>query len=41
VKLEYLYVDLGEHDSYNFGGAFPHDVSFDAHVVRVGLNYRF
>ena len=41
VKLEYLYVDLGDHDSYNFAGIAPHDVSFDAHIVRVGLNYRF
>ena len=39
VKLEYLYVDLGSDRSYT--NEIPHDVSFDAHIVRAGLNYRF
>jgi outer membrane immunogenic protein len=35
VKGEYLYVDLGDED---FGGE---NVSFDAHTVKGGINYRF
>lgn len=40
VKLEYLYVDLGDEDFFNIAapvGSF--DV--DGHIVRAGLNYRF
>jgi outer membrane immunogenic protein len=36
VKLEYLYVDLGEGDS--IAGAEP---DLTTNIVRVGLNYRF
>jgi outer membrane immunogenic protein len=36
VKVEYLYVDLGEGDS--IGGARP---DFQTNIVRAGLNYRF
>ena len=42
VKLEYLYVDLGELDcSTTCGTTASSDVSFTANVVRAGLNYRF
>ena len=36
VKVEYLYVDLGEGDS--IGGQRP---DFTTNIVRAGLNYRF
>ena len=36
VKVEYLYVDLGEGDS--IGGVRP---DFTTNIVRAGLNYRF
>jgi outer membrane immunogenic protein len=38
VKLEYLYVDLGEFE-YDSDGPYRTDARF--HVVRAGLNYRF
>ena len=38
AKLEYLYADLGD-ETYNLGT--PDKVELDAHIVRVGLNYRF
>ncbi|MBV9956674.1 MAG: porin family protein [Pseudolabrys sp.] len=40
VKAEYLYVDLG---SFTCGtcGPPPNNVSFNSHVVRAGVNYRF
>jgi outer membrane immunogenic protein len=43
VKLEYLYVDLGKFDcgSACSGVAGTDNVSFNANVVRAGLNYRF
>lgn len=44
AKLEYLYVDLGKHHIFNntFGGVVaPQSLDVTAHVVRVGLNYRF
>lgn len=42
VKLEYLYVDLGSFDcGVACGGVTPDNVSFNANVVRAGLNYRF
>jgi outer membrane immunogenic protein len=41
VKLEYLYVDLGSFDCGITCGAAVDNVSFNAHVVRAGLNYRF
>jgi outer membrane immunogenic protein len=39
VKAEYLYVDLGR-TNVPIGG-FPTTVDFQAHLLRVGLNYRF
>ena len=41
VKLEYLYVDLGKFDCGIACGASTDNVSFNANVVRAGLNYRF
>lgn len=41
VKLEYLYVDLGKFDCGIACGAAVDNVSFNANVVRAGLNYRF
>ncbi len=50
-KAEYLYVDLGEQDLSNYGGAFDvHALGLynadvrektDANLIRAGLNYRF
>ncbi len=39
AKLEYLYVDLGDKNTYTAAG--PVDVSLKSHIVRLGLNYRF
>jgi outer membrane immunogenic protein len=41
VKLEYLYVDLGKFDCGISCGAATDNVSFNANVIRAGLNYRF
>jgi len=42
AKAEYLYVDLGKNNCGLACGAAPIDnVSFTAHVLRGGLNYRF
>ena len=44
VKLEYLYVDLGKFDcgvSCTGVAGSSDNVSFNANVVRAGLNYRF
>jgi outer membrane immunogenic protein len=42
AKVEYLYVDLGKSTcSASCSGANPLDVTFDSHVVRGGLNYKF
>jgi opacity protein-like surface antigen len=44
-KFEYLYVDLGRTHLFNdtllSGATTPQHVSFAAHVIRTGLNYRF
>lgn len=38
MKIEYLYMDFGEHTSTNFDGdVFGHDN--DLHTIKVGLNY--
>lgn len=39
AKLEYLYVDLGDKNTYTAVG--PVDVSLTSHIVRLGLNYKF
>lgn len=39
AKLEYLYVDLGDKDTYS--APAPVNVSFTSHIVRLGLNYKF
>jgi outer membrane immunogenic protein len=41
VKLEYLYVDLGNFDCGVNCGATTDDVSFKANIIRAGVNYRF
>ena len=41
VKLEYLYVDLGKMDCGVSCGAATDNVSFNANLVRAGVNYRF
>jgi outer membrane immunogenic protein len=42
AKAEYLFVDLGDANCGFACGALPSDqVSFSAHMVRGGLNYRF
>jgi outer membrane immunogenic protein len=40
AKLEYLYVDLGNH-TFLAGTGFDTDVKLQDHIVRLGLNYRF
>jgi outer membrane immunogenic protein len=39
AKLEYLYVDLGDKNTYTAAG--PVSVAFTSHIVRLGLNYKF
>jgi outer membrane immunogenic protein len=39
AKLEYLYVDLGDKNLYTATG--PVNVSYNSHIVRLGLNYKF
>jgi outer membrane immunogenic protein len=39
VKLEYLYVDLGNKVNYSTG--FPNTVDATTNIVRAGLNYKF
>jgi outer membrane immunogenic protein len=41
VKLEYLFVNLGDFDCGTACGGTPTNIDFEAHMVRVGLNYRF
>ncbi|MGE0563853.1 MAG: outer membrane protein [Pseudolabrys sp.] len=41
VKAEYLYADLGKFDCNTPCGAVANEVSFQTHIVRAGLNYRF
>ena len=42
AKAEYLYVDLGKFNcGLNCGAAATDNVSFTAHVVRGGVNFRF
>jgi outer membrane immunogenic protein len=41
AKAEYLYVDLGRFDCGAACSPSPTTVKYDAHVVRLGVNYRF
>jgi outer membrane immunogenic protein len=41
AKLEYLYVDLGNAQVFNFVPGVPESVSFTANIVRAGINYKF
>jgi outer membrane immunogenic protein len=41
VKLEYLYVDLGKSQVFNFAPGIPESVSVTANLVRLGINYKF
>jgi outer membrane immunogenic protein len=41
LKLEYLYVDLGGFDCAAACGAATDNVSLNANIARMGLNYRF
>jgi outer membrane immunogenic protein len=40
AKLEYLYADLGDKNTYSVG-ATPFTVDYKSHIVRMGLNYKF
>jgi outer membrane immunogenic protein len=43
-KVEYLYVDLGDHHVFNdvfVGTTFAENLDITAHILRAGLNYRF
>jgi outer membrane immunogenic protein len=45
AKVEYLYVDFGDHDTFDdvnvAPGLVPQRVDFQTHIVRLGLNYRY
>ncbi len=45
AKLEYLYVDLGKHEVWTnnlgFGIFARENLDVTAHIVRLGINYRF
>jgi len=41
AKAEYLYVDLGKFNCALNCGAASDNVSFNANIVRAGVNYRF
>jgi outer membrane immunogenic protein len=42
IKAEYLYANLGKFDcGVACGGVEPDNVSFNANIIRLGLNYRF
>jgi len=40
AKLEYLYVDLGDKNTYT-AATGPVQVALTSHIVRLGLNYKF
>ncbi len=40
VKVEYLYVDLGRAQLFDILPGIPESVSFNANIVRAGVNYR-
>lgn len=41
VKIEYLYADLGNRQTFNVMPGVPETVSFTANILRAGVNYRF
>jgi outer membrane immunogenic protein len=41
AKVEYLYIDLGSGHLYDIVPGVPETVSLNAHVLRIGINYRF
>jgi outer membrane immunogenic protein len=41
VKVEYLYVDLGNRQTFNIVPGIPETVRFTANILRAGINYRF
>lgn len=40
AKVEYLYVNLGKAQLFDVLPSTPETVSFDAHIVRAGINYK-
>lgn len=40
VKAEYLYVDLGKAQLFDIQPGIPETVSFNAHIIRAGINYK-
>ena len=40
ARVEYLYVDLGSGHLYDIVPGVPEHVSFDAHVIRLGISYK-
>ncbi len=40
VKVEYLYVDLGKAQLFDIQPAIPETVSFNANIIRAGINYK-
>jgi outer membrane immunogenic protein len=40
VKVEYLYVDLGKAQMFDILPGIPENVSFNANIVRAGVNYK-
>jgi outer membrane immunogenic protein len=41
AKVEYLYVDFGDDDTFDNLGFGAQRIDFHTHVVRLGLNYRY
>ena len=41
VKLEYLYVDLGNRQMFNVVPGVPESVSFNTNIIRAGITYKF
>ena len=41
AKVEYLYVDLGKAHMFNIVPNVPETVSFNANIIRAGINYHF
>lgn len=41
AKLEYLHVDLGDHNIFSAVPPYPEYVTTKANIVRAGINYHF
>jgi opacity protein-like surface antigen len=41
ARIEYLYLDLGNRQTFDVVPGVPENVSFTANIVRAGINYKF